>query len=30
MSSRRGNCYVRKERQDPALKRNYAAAFEPD
>jgi carbamoyltransferase len=25
-----GNCYLRKDRQDAALKRNYAAAFEPD
>jgi len=25
-----GNCYLRKENQDPALKRNYEAAFEPD
>jgi carbamoyltransferase len=24
------NCYLRKEDQDPALKRNYAAAFDPD
>jgi carbamoyltransferase len=25
-----GNCYLRKEKQDPALKRNYETAFEPD
>jgi carbamoyltransferase len=25
-----GNSYLRKESQDPALKRNYEAAFEPD
>ena len=25
-----GNCYLRKESQDPALKRNYETAFEPD
>ena len=25
-----GNCYLRKENQDPALKRNYEAAFELD
>jgi carbamoyltransferase len=25
-----GNCFLRKERQDPALKRNYAHAFELD
>ena len=25
-----GNCYLRKDRQDAALKRSYAAAFEPD
>jgi carbamoyltransferase len=25
-----GNCYLRKEAQDPALKRNYEAAFELD
>jgi carbamoyltransferase len=25
-----GNCYLRKESQDPALKRNYEAAFDPD
>ena len=25
-----GNCYLRKEGQDPALKRNYETAFEPD
>jgi carbamoyltransferase len=25
-----GNCYLRKEDQDPALKRNYAATLEPD
>jgi carbamoyltransferase len=25
-----GNCYLRKEDQDPALKRNYELAFEPD
>jgi len=25
-----GNCYLRKESQDPALKRNYETAFDPD
>jgi carbamoyltransferase len=25
-----GNCYLRKERQNPALRRNYEQAFEPD
>jgi carbamoyltransferase len=25
-----GNCYLRKEVQDPALKQNYESAFEPD
>jgi carbamoyltransferase len=25
-----GNCYLRKERQDPALKQNYESAFELD
>jgi len=25
-----GNCYLRKADQDPALKRNYESAFEPD
>jgi carbamoyltransferase len=25
-----GNCLMRKEAQDPALRRNYASAFEPD
>ena len=25
-----GNCYLRKEEQDPALKRNYESAFDPD
>jgi carbamoyltransferase len=25
-----GNCYLRKEEQDPALKRDYKDAFEPD
>jgi len=25
-----GNCYLRKESQDPARKRNYETAFEPD
>jgi carbamoyltransferase len=25
-----GNCLLRKEEQDPALKRSYASAFEPD
>jgi carbamoyltransferase len=25
-----GNCYLRKNAQDPALKQNHAAAFEPD
>ena len=25
-----GNCYLRKEDQDPALKLNYEDAFEPD
>jgi carbamoyltransferase len=25
-----GDCFLRKEEQDPQLKRNYAAAFEPD
>jgi carbamoyltransferase len=25
-----GNCYLRKEDQDPALKQNYETAFEPD
>ena len=25
-----GNCYLRKEAQDPALKQNYESAFEPD
>ena len=25
-----GNCYLRKDSQDPALKRNYETAFEPD
>jgi carbamoyltransferase len=25
-----GNCYLRKEEQDPALKRDYKGAFEPD
>jgi carbamoyltransferase len=25
-----GNCYLRKDAQDPALKQNHAAAFEPD
>jgi carbamoyltransferase len=25
-----GNCYLRKEEQDPTLKINYESAFEPD
>jgi carbamoyltransferase len=25
-----GNCYLRKERQNPSLKREYATSFEPD
>jgi carbamoyltransferase len=25
-----GNCYLRKEREDPALKQNYESAFELD
>jgi carbamoyltransferase len=25
-----GNCYLRKEDQDPALRQNYESAFEPD
>jgi carbamoyltransferase len=25
-----GNCYLRKEQQDPALKQNYESAFELD
>jgi carbamoyltransferase len=25
-----GNCYLRKEEQDPALRQNYESAFEPD
>jgi hypothetical protein len=25
-----GNCFLRKQDQDPALKQNYAAAFELD
>ena len=25
-----GNCYLRKEDQDPALKRDYKTAFAPD
>jgi hypothetical protein len=25
-----GNCYLRKDAQDPALKRNYESAFELD
>jgi carbamoyltransferase len=25
-----GNCFLRKERQNPALKKSYEAAFEPD
>ena len=25
-----GNCWLKKEEQDPALKRNYASAFDPD
>jgi len=25
-----GNCYLRKEDQDPALKQNYGTAFELD
>jgi carbamoyltransferase len=25
-----GNCYLRKDAQDPALKRNYESVFEPD
>jgi len=25
-----GNCYLRKEDQDPALKQNYETAFAPD
>jgi carbamoyltransferase len=25
-----GNCWLRKEDQDPALKRNYESAFSPD
>ena len=25
-----GNCYLRKERQNPALKKNYETAFELD
>jgi len=25
-----GNCILRKEQQDPALKRDYSAAFTPD
>ena len=25
-----GNCFLRKEEQDPQFKRNYAAAFELD
>jgi len=25
-----GNCYLRKDAQDPALKQNYESAFEPD
>jgi carbamoyltransferase len=25
-----GNCYLRKEHQDPALKQNYESAFELD
>jgi carbamoyltransferase len=25
-----GNCYLRKEDQDPRLKRNYESAFELD
>ena len=25
-----GNCYLRKDAQDPALKRNYKSAFAPD
>jgi len=25
-----GNCFLRKEDQDPALKRDYSTAFEPD
>jgi carbamoyltransferase len=25
-----GNCLLRKESQDPALRRNYVSAFEPD
>ena len=25
-----GNCYLRKDAQDPALKQNHVAAFEPD
>ena len=25
-----GNCYLRKERQNPALKQNYESAFELD
>jgi carbamoyltransferase len=25
-----GNCYLRKEDQNPALRQNYETAFEPD
>jgi carbamoyltransferase len=25
-----GNCYLRKQDQDPSLKRNYESAYEPD
>jgi carbamoyltransferase len=25
-----GNCWLKKEEQDPALKVNYESAFEPD
>ena len=25
-----GNCYLRKEEQNPALRQNYEMAFEPD
>ncbi len=25
-----GNCYLRKEEQDPSLKRDYKDSFEPD
>jgi carbamoyltransferase len=25
-----GNCYLRKEAQDPGLKRDYKSAFTPD